>query len=178
MSNVLIGIIGVILFIGLALAGALFLGERFAQSRNTSVASAAVQSVAQIANAINLYNAENGAPLRAGEDPLMLTQAGARYLKALPINPTGSDAAVILTVDGNGSGGEGRLVTMRLSGADLDVCRAIARQTSTGLDTIGQSGVTEVSVGSDIPKGPAGCFMAKAAFGAFGAGSYHAFARP
>jgi len=42
MSNVLIGIIGVILFIGLALAGALFLGPRFQESTNNSRGSAVI----------------------------------------------------------------------------------------------------------------------------------------
>lgn len=55
MSNVLIGIIGVILFIGLALAGALFLGPRFQDSTNNSKAAAVVQTMTQLANASNMY---------------------------------------------------------------------------------------------------------------------------
>ena len=58
MSNVLIGIIGVILFIGLALAGALFLGPRFQQSTNNSKASASVQAVSQVGNAANMANVQ------------------------------------------------------------------------------------------------------------------------
>ena len=46
MSNVLIGIIGVILLIGLVLAGALFLGARFQAAADNSRASASVQAVA------------------------------------------------------------------------------------------------------------------------------------
>ena len=67
MSNVLIGIIGVILFIGLALAGALFLGPRFQESTNNSRASAAVQAVAQVASAANMYRVQEGtAPTAVG----------------------------------------------------------------------------------------------------------------
>src|SRR3546814_10920461 len=60
MSNVLIGIIGVILFIGLALAGALFLGPRFQESTNNSRASASVQAVSQIASAANMFEVQEG----------------------------------------------------------------------------------------------------------------------
>src|SRR3546814_18801710 len=60
MSNVLIGIIGVILFIGLALAGALFLGPRFQESTNNSRPSASVQAVSQIASAANMFAVQEG----------------------------------------------------------------------------------------------------------------------
>src|SRR3546814_7999702 len=60
MSNVLIGIIGVILFIGLAIAGALFLGPRFQESTNNSSASASVQAVSQIASAANMFEVQEG----------------------------------------------------------------------------------------------------------------------
>src|SRR3546814_19495658 len=60
MSNVLIGIIGVILFIGLALAGALFLGPRFQESTNNSRASASVQAVSQIASAATMFEVQEG----------------------------------------------------------------------------------------------------------------------
>ena len=50
MSNVLIGIIGVILFIGLALAGALFLGPRFQAATISSKASATVVMPAALAS--------------------------------------------------------------------------------------------------------------------------------
>lgn len=177
MSNVLIGIIGVILFIGLALAGALFLGERFAQTRNTSVGAATVQAVDQVSNGINLYNTENGMPMVAGTAPTALTPG---YLKSVPTNPTGTGgtASVILTSDGLASGGPGRLVVMKLGGATLDVCKAITRQTTSGQDTIGQNGIVEANSALELPRGPAGCFMVKTSFGALDAGSYYAFSRP
>jgi len=178
-SNVLIGIIGVILFIGLALAGALFLGERFAQSRNTSVASATVQAVSQISNGINLYNAENGLPLVATTNPTFLTTPGSAYLKSVPINPTGGPAAQILTETATGVATlPGRLVVMKLAGADADVCKAIARQTTSGLDTVGANGFVEANSAAEMPAGPAGCFMVKTAFGALDANGYYAFSRP
>ena len=85
MSNVLIGIIGVILFIGLALAGALFLGQRFQESATTSKASASVAQVRQIVSAIELYQLETGRTMIASEDNASLLLNG--YLKSMPANP-------------------------------------------------------------------------------------------
>lgn len=74
MSSVLIGIIGVILFIGLALAGALFLGPRFQESTNNSKASAAIQTASQTVSAYNLFTLEDGGTHASGgletDDPL------------------------------------------------------------------------------------------------------------
>ena len=175
MSNVLIGIIGVILFIGLALAGATFLGARFQQSRNTSVASATVHAVSQVGNAINLSNAENSTTVKAGDPPSTLTTG---YIRTVPGNPTGGDAPFITTNAAATSGGAGRLVLMKLSGAALDVCQAIARQTTNGLDDVGQDGIVDAAQADDLPQGPAGCFHTTAAFGALQNDAYYAFSRP
>lgn len=84
MSNVLIGIIGVILFIGLALAGALFLGPRFQETSVTSKASAMVSMLKQTADAANLANVTEGrTPLT--NDAVILTPG---YLKTVPVNPS------------------------------------------------------------------------------------------
>lgn len=93
MSNVLIGIIGVILFIGLALAGALFLGPRFQESRTNAITSAQVQSLQQLANAANLYmSTENGViDDPTGVVPSMdLVTKG--YLKTVPVDASGGGA--------------------------------------------------------------------------------------
>lgn len=60
MSNVLIGIIGVILFIGLAVAGALFLGDRFLGTKTDSEAARFIAEGAQIANAYELFTIQEG----------------------------------------------------------------------------------------------------------------------
>lgn len=86
MSNVLIGIIGVILFIGLALAGALFLGPRFQEATTNSTASAAIQATAQIAAAANLHYALEG--YQAGERNEGLSGLLDKgYLKSMPVVP-------------------------------------------------------------------------------------------
>jgi hypothetical protein len=81
MSNVLIGIIGVILFIGLALAGALFLGPRFQEATINSKASSAVQAVSQISHAANMYRVNEGADLPVGGINDLQTKG---YLKSIP----------------------------------------------------------------------------------------------
>ena len=60
MSNVLIGIIGVILFIGLALAGALILGDDFRTANNSSKASEMISQLQQVASAANMYQLKTG----------------------------------------------------------------------------------------------------------------------
>jgi type II secretory pathway pseudopilin PulG len=101
MSNVLIGIIGVILFIGLALAGALFLGPRFQDATVNSKASAAHQAMAQMTHAANLYALQEGKPLNAVNYPTnMQTLITAKYLKA----PAVYNGAEIATVDKGGYG--------------------------------------------------------------------------
>ena len=90
MSNVLIGIIGVILFIGLALAGALILGDDFRTASASSKASAATAQLQQLAAAINMYQLKTGRVMTAldyrdnGTTLLM-----PRFLKSMPINPAG-----------------------------------------------------------------------------------------
>lgn len=114
MSNVLIGIIGVILFIGLALAGALFLGPQFQESTNNSRAAAAVQAVSQVSSAANMFEVQEG---RIAADAAALQAGG--YLKSVPANPTGGDAPEIA----------GTLVEMPLGGNSDKICAAVAKQT-------------------------------------------------
>src|SRR3546814_10975839 len=98
MSNVLIGIIGVILFIGLALAGALFLGPRFQESTNNSRASASVQAVSQIASAANMFEVQEGRIAAVIPDAVVdnddLAERG--YLTSVPQNPNGNEVAYLV----------------------------------------------------------------------------------
>jgi len=84
MSNVLIGIIGVILFIGLALAGALFLGPRFQEATSNSQAAAMMTQLKQVSDAVDMWKLNTG----NGYVPVTGTtflQPG--YLKTTPRNP-------------------------------------------------------------------------------------------
>jgi hypothetical protein len=60
MSNVLIGIIGVILFIGLALAGALILGDDFKSASSSSQAAALMAQLKQAADAAEMRRLKLG----------------------------------------------------------------------------------------------------------------------
>lgn len=126
MSNVLIGIIGVILFIGLALAGALFLGPRFQESTNNSRAAASVQAVAQVASAANMYRVQEGHG--AG---LVADLISEDYLKSTPANPTSGGGAVVMS--GTADTLTGRFATMSLGENGAAVCDAINKQ--SGIET-------------------------------------------
>lgn len=84
MSNVLIGIIGVILFIGLALAGALILGEDFMTASASSQASAKISVGRQIMHAVAMHDLKTGSPLtyyRDDGERTTLTDLRPRFLK-------------------------------------------------------------------------------------------------
>jgi len=177
MSNVLIGIIGVILFIGLAVAGALFLAPRFSDTKSASTAAATVQAVAQLAAAVTYANADQAQRAPAGFDTADLV-AG-RYLQSVPTNPGGGDALLLLTDGGEVSGPVAGLVVARLStDAASKTCGAIVRQTENGTDRIGTDDFPVADNVSSIPRGPAGCFKVGASgINDLDANQFYAFAR-
>jgi len=143
-SNVLIGIIGVILFIGLALAGALFLGPRFQESTNNSKAAAMVQSVSQVAHAVNLYELQEGRKLPDGSPTLLAPS----YIKTIPVNPDWVSGLEI------GSATRFRLVCAPIGSSEsmVNVCKAVNRQTS------GSDVVPDIA-GADELVGNVGCYV-------------------
>src|SRR3546814_18434685 len=84
MSNVLLGIIGVILFIGLALAGALFLGEEFQKASQRNKAMLLAQMAAQISADASLSETETGREIAARATVSNIVIRG--YLRPLPLN--------------------------------------------------------------------------------------------
>jgi hypothetical protein len=100
-SNVIIGIIGVILFIGLALAGASFLGGTLTDGRTQSDVAQIVTSGQQMATATRMYRVRTGSQL-----PNALNSASnlisAQILKAVPGNPIVQSNAPF-TIDENGN---------------------------------------------------------------------------
>jgi hypothetical protein len=131
MSNVLIGIIGVILFIGLALAGALFLGPRFQEATLNSRASATVQAVSQIAHAAEMRNISVGTPLTSSSGAIdSLATEG--WLKTPPTNPSGGTGIFLQSIDGSTTAGTAHIVVAVLprEAKSKALCEAIARQTS------------------------------------------------
>ena len=134
MSNVLIGIIGVILFIGLALAGALFLGPRFQEATQNSKAAATVQVVDQIANAARMYQVQegatlpgnaNGTTLATTTEPAHIALIGGGYLKSVPANPVSFGAPYVGPIDGSS-------YALMGVGPDATVCKRINKQVGNG----------------------------------------------
>ncbi len=100
MSNVLIGIIGVILFIGLALAGALFLGPRFQESSNSTKAARIVSDMQQITAAVNMYRLREGSTLLATDYTTNVAKLTPGYLKSEPRIATSGLRYETVDIDG------------------------------------------------------------------------------
>jgi hypothetical protein len=129
-SNVLIGIIGVILFIGLALAGALLLGDDFKAANNDTKAAAVVQAMSQTANAVSMYTIKTG---MAKQSEAVTSSSGLipRFLKAAPMNPVTKTQGITLGDQwGNVSTSTALSVHMLLgtTAEAKNVCEAIQRQ--------------------------------------------------
>jgi hypothetical protein len=172
MSNVLIGIIGVILFIGLALAGALILGDDFRSANADSKAAAIQQQLKQVADAATMARLKTGAPVLVGpvdaSSPLI-----PRFLKAPPVNPVGSviggNGFVLISAIGEQSGGKPAATAIAYMNTDAiskSACETIDR--ISGRTSEGQTFDTSVRSFSyaDIV-GQTGCMFNGAAFIAF-----------
>lgn len=130
MSNVIIGIIGVILFIGLAVASATILGTDFMTAAASSKAAAVTSHLQQIAQASQGLKARRGATAPSNAPSFGAALVAQNALKSVPINPMvpsnpylaanaafgqdGSDAAYVYTTLGVGGDKRAR-----------DVCFAI-----------------------------------------------------
>ncbi len=167
MSNVLIGIIGVILFIGLALAGALILGSDFMTAGNESRAAASVTQMSQVSNAIQMYEIKTGRTFTAGTS---LSTLIPRFLKSLPSNPTTGPAPETYTSQVVNSGGRTSLVLMELGTRAQAVCQAISQQNGLGVIPIANDVAS-------VPNHAAGCFRTSTTIGSAKASVYYAYNR-
>jgi hypothetical protein len=177
MSNVLIGIIGVILFIGLALAGALFLGPRFQAATNDSKAAAMIQAVSQITHARSLWTLENGAPYASTPNAL-----APQYLKSMPTNVTGTALHNFIFVNSNGDTFNGADQKVLIVGIDAgsgmagdnetvrSICLAAAKQ--AGQDVSG--GIPTSATIASIP-GQVGCWKPSQNIGGINSVFYYIF---
>lgn len=159
MSNVLIGIIGVILFIGLALAGALFLGPRFQESTNNSRASAIIQRISQTASAANMYEVQEGSRI-AGDTAGITTLVSKGYMKSAP--PTDSTVNRIIPINASGGvTGDPAFIIADLTGANAKAtCEAIERQSGGVFDD------TSVAWPDKVKK-QQGCYLNSGAYLAY-----------
>ena len=153
MSNVLIGIIGVILFIGLALAGALFLGPRFQEATINSKASAQMAGLKQIADAVNMYRVQEGRDdLPQNSGTVQTSLVAARYMKTPFVDASGKDVEVWYSTTSNGAR------HILLGQQDQNLCTAVNRQygmttTPTGTtltDISGTAGCIDLGGGNRV----------------------------
>src|SRR3546814_16266800 len=98
MSNVIIGIIGVILFIGLALAGATYFGPRVTQSTSQAQAGVVMSELVSISNAVKVPDQERQMATTGGFD---LDFLAPDYLGDVPLHPSDGPAPILLDVNGN-----------------------------------------------------------------------------
>ena len=171
MSNVLIGIIGVILFIGLALAGALILGDDFKSASNSTIAATLMAQMKQTADAADMRK------LKLGKSYTPSTSSGfliPRFLKTeaqspVPLaraNPGNYRWAIQFNnniyADGSPEAGTAALYLQAVIGprADAkarDICLNIAQ-------TYGATDVQDTTALGNFPHpaGEVGCVLANA----------------
>ena len=181
MSNVLIGIIGVVLFIGLAIAGVLILGSDFLSATSESRAAAAVTQSMQVSHAITMYNMKSGSAFVAANtsDPFLGLRP--RFLKTVPVNPVDSSTPV-KGYDVNGQMvGKTKMVIISfpITSQTKDICLAAARDSGMVIDTGANGSVPSATTAYPVDgRGRlfhAGCYESKATFGAIPANRYHIF---
>lgn len=182
MSQILLGLVGVVIFIGLALAASVLFGDQFRQSTATSRAAAMVQAATQLSHAASLFNLQSGQVLQANDLPAVLVSGN--YLAGVPRNPMLSDADFFLrrrsNVGSSGVTGNADIVLTRLgsggaSSLEWRVCRQIELQAGA---TGSIPDVTAVDV-TGVAVRPFGCFRTPSAVAAagFAANDYYAYAR-
>jgi hypothetical protein len=169
MSNVIIGIIGVILFIGLAIAGGSILGSDFMTATSDGKAAALMAGGAQHVMAYHAFVTKEGVLPEGGSGLALMP----RYLKSVPVNPTNPDFA-FNGLDAAGNIGVPSVVAVAGIGTDAvdaeRVCRAIATQVGQPLPASGNPRYASLA---QLP-GTAGCMQPSVNFGALL--SNHAYA--
>jgi len=181
-SNLIIAIIGVALFVGIALGGALFLGPRFQDAQDNSTASAFVGAVSEVAAAANSYR---GATEYAGgldlATPSTLVSNG--YMKTLPSDPLARSGPQMDLVDAQGvdaaaasdkASWSPRFVVWSL-GDRRDLCTMIQRKLGT-ISTSAEVSDAQVATSAGAGKA-AGCFRTSSRSSNVASGDYVAYAR-
>jgi hypothetical protein len=167
-SNVLIGIIGVILFIGLALAGALILGDDFRTSRTTAEAATIQQQMTQVSAAYEMYRLKTGGTPQGTDFPhlrarAVMTTMMPRFLKSLPTTQRPDSWWFMVDENGDPQAANPTILMFNISGNAnnaVAVCDTVAEMAGMA-DAQGKSPV--------LPKPPAGvqqgCYQYQGSWG-------------
>ena len=167
MANVLIGIISITLFIGLALAGAVFFGPVLANSGTNAGALQYLTAVSNVAGAVSVMNKETGQLLPAATSVEVLTPD---YISSIP---TLANGASIVLVDATGAES-----TAAASYAAVDLgSTSVAQQACTFIQNSVTNGEYSYgSYGAWPSPSTRGCFYLSGAIGPFPAGDYVTYA--
>lgn len=138
--NVLMGILGSTVTMGLALAGGSQIGPQFRKVDETTRAAMAISAVRQTGQAVIMATALDGG-VRPGIDGTMsLVRSG--YLNGTPRNPTSDQPAgsPVVTMGRDGT----RFVAMPLVADDGTLCDAVVKQSTSSriLDDLDSSAPT------------------------------------
>lgn len=163
MSNVLIGIVGVILFIGLAVIGASFFGPVVSDSIMESRANGVIQKLATVANAVTLRNREGETRTQASPDASTLVPD---YLDEVPTNPVSGAPVSLVSQQAFTGGGDATYVASRISTSEM--CDYLNRN---------GGGASPAPTVTAMPNQPTGCVRAGVTYGSYTTGDYVAYVR-
>lgn len=126
MSNLIIGVIGVILFIGMALAGASFLGPNSMNSAIKIAEAAVLEANGSVANAVQVRERELEVLTLANSVPAEILHP--RFINEMPQNPTGGPSHIFINQSGTLTG-TASYVAMKLAGPNArSICLALNKR--------------------------------------------------
>jgi uncharacterized membrane protein YbaN (DUF454 family) len=131
MSNVIIGIIGVILFIGLAAAGATILGSDFMQASASTRAATVVAHLQQYSQAVNVLRVRRAITVQSSVGTnLGNVLVSNNALEEVPVNPIVPGSAYVAANRTGGSTGDIGTVFTDLGNSKMarDTCFEIETQ--------------------------------------------------
>lgn len=163
MSNVLIGIVGVILFIAMALAGAVFFGPLMTGSVDEGRASGTSQVLSATATAVSIRNRDMETRTASGSASVLVPD----YLDKAPLNPVNNEAVYLLDANATAAG-PAAFVATKMPSDRVRMCEYLSRA---------GGGTVPVTTLNTIPTQRMGCIRLGAAAGPFVVGDYVGFAR-
>ena len=181
MANVLMGIVGVVLFIGMALAGASFFGPVMGDAVLEGRANGLIQVLSTTAGAVSVRNRELETTTTGSINSNILFPD---YVDDVPSNPVNGWAVMLLTVNGMADTGLARIVGSKLGEADVAMCSyidklgggaGIAINPATGQATNPLAGVVAAAGVVTMPSQPMGCARIVADVGPFSSGDLFAY---
>lgn len=166
MSNVIIGILSIVIMVGLALVGTSYFGDETTRASRDAQATTYLSRLATIASATKIYNRDAFPPAPATTSLAFLSDVGVDT-RTLP-----NGQSVRLLGAGGSVSGTARFVAVSLGSSEIDG----GRMCSSLLGLMSVSGSRTPASSSTWPTGDSrGCFRASAAIGPYASGEYIAY---